>query len=72
MRFSWIGYGCRFFEGEILSIMWVYMPYGENFDGREFTPSLECYVKMSNAKSEFRHLSVVEILVAFRQDNPKD
>ena len=72
VRFSWIDYGCKFYEGEISSLTWIYMPYGENFDGREFSPSLECHVKMSYTGDIFRHLCVVEILAAFRQDNPQD
>ena len=68
----WIDYECRFYEEEITDLTWIYLPYGQNFNGKEFKPTIESHIKLANMGRDMRHISVVEIMAAFRQNNIKD
>ena len=70
--YSWVDYSARFWLNEETSLTWIYLPYGSNFNGKEYTPTVHTHLKISITSVPTRHISVIEICAAFRQDNVMD
>ena len=73
VHYAWIDYGAKFWKGEQTSLTWIFKPYGDNFDGKKYSPTASAHLKVYGAYNhEVKHISVIEICAAFRQDNSAD